>query len=297
MATTSDLPRLSAGILSAEIVPHIGGSLASFRRAGVDIFRPLTASARAARDVLGVAMFPMMPYANRIAGNAFVFAGKTYRVAANNPPELFNVHGSGWRLPWRVEDATPEAARISLQVDDGAPYRYRAEQLFEIDPNGLTVKLSLRNLADETMPFGFGLHPWFPRDPDTSLTFTARRFYPEGPDMTSGDPEPVPAHFDFTHPACLPDRWCNNDFGGWTGVAEMQFPARGHRLRIIAPSMFGHLMFYADPARDVFCLEPQTNAAGAFNRPGGIDDDGEGVTILEPGAQMRAKLRFEVEPL
>lgn len=31
----------------------------------------------------------------------------------------------------------------------------------------------------------------------------------------------------------------------------------------------GHLQFYADPAKPYFCLEPQSMASGAFNRPSG----------------------------
>ena len=50
-----------------------------------------------------------------------------------------------------------------------------------------------------------------------------------------------------------------------------------------AEPVFGHLMVYADPARPFFCVEPQSNASGAFNRAGGFEDPAEGIRILEPG--------------
>src|SRR3569833_3228039 len=91
---------LSAGDLSIGLAPGIGGSLAYFRKGDVDLMRPLSSADLDAGNVLGVAMFPMVPYANRIADNAFDFGGRTWRFSANNPPEQFNVHGTGWHAPW-----------------------------------------------------------------------------------------------------------------------------------------------------------------------------------------------------
>src|ERR1700749_4675283 len=91
---------LAAGELSLGLVPQIGGSVAYFRSRGVDLMRPLSSANLASGNVLGVAMFPMTPYANRIAGNEFDFGGRTWRFEANNPPERFNVHGTGWHEPW-----------------------------------------------------------------------------------------------------------------------------------------------------------------------------------------------------
>src|SRR3569833_4558744 len=100
MVATSEPIALNAGDLSVGLVPEIGGSLAYFRHRGIDLMRPLSSADLAAKNVLGVAMFPMVPYANRIAGNTFDFGGRTWRFSANNPPEQFNVHGTGWRAPW-----------------------------------------------------------------------------------------------------------------------------------------------------------------------------------------------------
>jgi len=60
-----------------------------------------------------------------------------------------------------------------------------------------------------------------------------------------------------------------------------------------ADPAFAHLMLYADPARPFFCVEPQSNASGAFNRAGGFDDPAEGIRILEPGESMAGAVRFE----
>jgi aldose 1-epimerase len=295
MAATSEIHRLAVGSLSLDLVPGIGGSVAAFRHDLTDILRPLSKADLVSGNVLGTAMFPMVPYANRISGNAFQFRGKTYRLEANNPPERFNVHGTGWRSAWTIEVLTDAVARMSLSVDDGRdPFRYRAQQLFALDDGGLSVRIGLCNTGAETMPFGFGLHPWFPRDADATLTFNALSFYPEGPDHVALDPMDVPVAFDFSTSRLLPDQWCNNDFGGWGGAAVLGFPARGFVVKLSADPIFRHLMIYADPAQPFYCVEPQTNAAGAFCRVGSADEPTEGVLILEPGQEAEGIIRFDI---
>lgn len=294
MAATSDLLELRAGALALDLVPGIGGSLGALRLEGIDLMRPLAAADRSSGNVLGVAMFPMVPYANRIAGNAFHFGGKTYRLAANNPPERYNVHGTGWHRPWSVTRAGEREALLRLEVIEVAEaYSYHATQRFTLDASGLTVTIALTNAGRDIMPFGFGLHPWFERDEDVTLQFNAERFYLEEPDGVCGNPISLPPELDFATSRPLPHGWRNNDYGGWNGIATLRFPSRGVGLTMKADPVFRHLMLYADPAKPYFCVEPQTNASGAFNRPGGFEDAKESVIVLAPGASAEGSVRFE----
>jgi len=298
MAAASDRLDLCAGELTLALVPAIGGSVASFQLSGIDLMRPLSAADRAARNVLGVAMFPMVPYANRVTGNAFNFNGRHYAFAANNPPEIYNVHGTGWHRPWRVERA--DGSQVDLRLDalaDETGYLFEASQFFALDASGLTVRLSVTNVGLDTMPFGVGLHPWFDREDDVTVQFSARRFYLEEPEGVSGNPISIPPELDFTNARSLPDGWRNNDYGGWDGHAEIRWPHRGVALAIEADRTVGHLMVYADPKRPFFCIEPQTNASGAFNRSGGFEDPEQGAIILVPRATVSATIRFAARRL
>jgi aldose 1-epimerase len=296
MGGTPEVLRLDAAGMAAGVVPEIGGSIAWLRWRGIDLMRPLTEADRAARNVLGAACFPMMPYANRIAGNEFSFDGRAWRFEANNPPERYNVHGTGWQRAWRVEEAGPTAVRLALEVDDGT-YAYRAEQRFAVGDGALTVAIGLENRGARRAPFGFGLHPWFPREPDVVLRFRARDFYLEEPEHVAGDRITVPPELDFAAGRALPDRWRNNDYGGWDGRAEVAWPSRGVQLVMTAEPVFRHLMVYADPGRPFFCVEPQSNAAGAFNRAGGFEDPAEGIRVLDPGETMAGTVRFTAETI
>lgn len=292
MGAISDVLTLRTGALVVELVPEIGGSLSSLSWKGIDLTRRLSDADRHAGNVLGVAMFPMTPYANRIAGNAFEFGGKRWQVAPNNPPEKFNVHGSGWQNAWRVAETGPTTATLTLEIAPRSnPYSYRATQAFTVTGEALGVTMTVTNTGRIALPFGFGLHPWFDRDPDVTLQFNARRFYLEEPDGVSGDPITLPLELDFADGRPLPAGWRNNDYGGWAGEAAIRFPSRGVGLLIKADPVFRHLMLYADPARPYFCVEPQTNASGAFNR-GKWDDPDEGTIILAPGGSATGTVSF-----
>jgi aldose 1-epimerase len=285
---------LAAGDLTLVLAPEIGGSIAAFRKNGIDIFRGLTPERAAAGDVLGVGSFPMLPYANRIDGNAFTFDGVTYRFEPNNGAERFNVHGTGWQSEWQVEEASKTTARLTLERRvAGEPFLYRATQHFELSPEGLTLTTSLENLGPVRMPFGFGHHPWFERDADTELRFKASHFWLETPEGVAGSRITLPPELDFSEGAPLPSHWRNNNYSGWDGVVELRFPTRGVTLTIEADPIFENLMLYADPKQTFFCLEPQTNVPCAVNKhPAG--EESLGLVVLKPGEGMAGVVQFGV---
>lgn len=298
MAATSEpapgvrMIELKSDDLHLGLAPEIGGSIAFLRWRGIELMRPLSAEAADRRDVLGVASFPMIPYANRIDGNRFSFAGRDYDVEPNNGTERFNVHGSGWKSAWTIAEHTPALARLALDhhgTDD--PYHYSATQSFHLQADSLTLETTIENRGMRAMPFGFGHHPWFQREAGVTLAFSANAFWLEAPDGVAGDRISLAPELDFAKGAPLPSGWRNNNYGGWNGLAEIRWPARGVGLRMEADPIFGHLMLYADPAKDVFCLEPQTNVPCAFNKAE-RGETGLGIIVLEPGDQIGGAIRF-----
>lgn len=288
---------ISAGPLRAEIVPALGGSLARFsleRDGGaVELMRPLSSEAAAARDVLGVAMFPMLPFANLIEGNAFTFRGARYEFAPNFPPMRDATHGSGWISAWQAVATSLSRAVIELRDDeDGAPYRFLARQMFVLAPDGLAVTVEVTNLGPAAMPFGFGLHPWFIRTDEATLRFSARSVWLEGYDGVPTEAIAVPPELSFAQPTRLPSARRNLCHAGWDGVAEIVWPEWRQGLRIEADPVFGHLMLYTPRVEPHFCVEPQTNRAGAFNHLDSEDAGTLGVVVLDPGQGASGTVRF-----
>jgi aldose 1-epimerase len=293
MPAVSEHIELRAGQLAVDLAPSIGGSIASFRIDGIDVMRPLSDADRRAGNVLGVASFPMIPFANRIGNNAFEFEGRRYRFEANNPPEIYHVHGTGWHRPWVAGQAGPESAVLRLEVSEPAAYSYAAEQRFTLTKAGLELVTTVTNTGERTMPFGFGHHPWFDRDADAMVQFGARTFHLNEPEGMIGQRIALPPEMSFETPQPLPKYWRCTDYGGWDGSATITFPRRGAGITVRGGAPYHHIMLYADPARSVFCVEPQTNASGAFNRPEGFGDLEDGIIVLAPGESTMGTLTFE----
>jgi aldose 1-epimerase len=293
MTSGLDMIELRAGRLAVDLVPAIGGSIAAFQFDGIDLMRRLSGADRSNGNVLGVASFPMIPFANRVGGNAFEFDGRRYTFDANNPPEIYHVHGTAWQRAWDAEQLESAQALLTLEVTDRATYSYRASQHFSLDEDALVLRTSVTNGGDRPMPYGFGHHPWFSRDEDTRIQFKSRTFYLSEPENMVGERINLPSELSYDRPRPLPARWRCSDYGGWDGSATISFPARGVGLTMNADPIYTHIFMFADPTSAVFCLEPQTNAACAFNRAGGFTDPQEGLIILAPNETVSANLRFE----
>lgn len=293
MAAISEHLELRAGRLAVDLAPAIGGSIASFRIDGIDVMRPLSDANRSAGNVLGVASFPMIPFSNRIGNNAFEFEGRRYTFEANNPPEIYHVHGTAWHQPWVAEQIGAGGAVLRLELADPALYSYSAEQRFTLTDAGLELVTSVTNTGTRSMPFGFGHHPWFDRDADTTVQFGATTFHLNEPEGMIGERIGLPPDVSFNTAQPLPKYWRCTDYGGWGGSATVTFPSRGAGITMKGDVPYRHIMFYADPAQTFFCVEPQTSASGAFNRPEGFGDAEDGLIVLAPGESTTGTLTFE----
>ena len=238
-------------------------------------------------------MFPMLPYANRIANNRFEFEGRSHEFVPNACGQRFNLHGTGWTSAWHVVAVSADAAQLTLDhLQAGDPYAYSAYQRFELTSDRLRVELGVVNRGSHAMPFGIGLHPWWPRYSDVKLRFYATRFWLEGPDHLPTESISIPPELDFSPTRSLPETWRNNCYSGWDGFAEILFPSLQVGMRIHADSNFGHLMLYSDPAGSVFCLEPQTHASGALNRLDRECAEDLGLAILRPEESIIGVVSF-----
>jgi aldose 1-epimerase len=287
-------PHLHSGTLRVSLAPAFGGAVGGFwldRPAGAWAFlRPLPAGAA---DALQAAMFPMVPFANCIRSNRFDFAGRTWTVAPNMAGEPLNFHGSGWRLPWVVDAAGPDRARLVLCADDGI-WTYEAVQDFTLSDGGLSVALSVTNRGAAAMPFGFGLHPWFARHGEAQVRFVADRPRTMSADRERLLPAP-PGHTpDYSLQAPPPLQYVNECHDGWAGQARIRWPGEGLTLDLRADPVFGRLMVHV-PAHDVgtFCLEPQSNAPYGFD---GLEAGAPdlGIHILQPGETLSGRIAMNI---
>lgn len=287
--------RLTAGRLRLDLAPELGGSVAAFTHAGVELMRDMRTPAGSAPHALHSGMFPMLPFANSLRDNRFVLDGQHYEVAPNMPGARLNYHGSGWQMPWRVADTKPDSCTLVLdEVEQSPGYRFSATQRFVLTPDRLTVDIAVTNRSPQRMPFGIGLHPWFPRHGDGRAVFAARQVLLEDADFQALRLAPISPDQDYAGGREPPRAYQNRCYAGWNGDAHVDWPALGLALDIKADPLFGHLMFHV-PAHDfeTFCLEPQSSRTSAFD---GLDTatGAAGVHLLAPGETLGGSVSFVV---
>ena len=198
-----------------------------------------------------------------------------------------SLHGLGWQRPWTVLDAQERSARLIHGHDGGPgwPWCYSAEQRVRIDESGLRIVLTLTNEDQRPMPAGLGLHPYFPLDTATRLTFRSGQVWLA--DWTMIPTEAAPAdHFgDWSKSATVSESApIDNSYDAWDGKARIDHPTAPATW--IEAEGAAALHLFIPPGAGFFCVEPVSHLPDALNRPGFAMD------VLAPGETMRLALRI-----
>jgi aldose 1-epimerase len=289
---------LTAGNYNAVVDPAQGGAIlsADWRSpAGMNVavLEPMNETLAPFK----AGCFAMVPFANRIADGRFRFEEVDYAVPVNHPAEAMAIHGFGRDNPWRV--TAQDNATLILEQDFARaenPYRYHARQEIGLSEEGLSISLTVRNDGARTMPFGIGLHPWFPKSPRTTLTFASRgvlgrdaRGLPVAPSRK------VPA-FEPGSPATLDAfPWFDGFFDGWVPhQVRLVRPEDGIAIEMTAHGAFHRLHVFVPDDRAVLCAEPVSHAPDAINRPElGAANAMHGLT---PGAVLAGTMSIRAMP-
>ena len=273
---------LHAGALRLALRPDLGGAVAGLWHGATPILRSSEPAALStARDA---AIYPLVPYSNRLGYRHFRWRGQDYTTRANVADSPHSLHGLGWQRPWRIVSSS--ALEVVLEVvhegDADWPFAFTARQYFSLSADSLGVRLQLTNDAGVEQPIGLGLHPYFARrarsrlhvelshrwDSDATLLPTRKVAQP-GIDSDL-------SHLDF-----------DNCFEGWRGPARI----RDERFSLQLTSSLPYLVVYTPPERDYFCVEPVSHVSNAIHM---ADPAAHGLVALAPGATLEGWLKLDI---
>ena len=292
---------MKAGDLRVVIDAATGGAIASFKSGAFEVLRPVADFRLEAEHGKAIAAYPLIPYANRVALARFSYGGETFQLGHNFAGHPHSLHGNAWMRAWKTLSA--DSSLIHLALDhtpprdpaDQWPYAYHAEIIYELDENGLSVEISVRNDDARAFPAGIGLHPYVARAADTLLQFDAATVWRNGPDSLPIAREPVAGHWDFSKPREIGATAIDECYAVWHGVADIRWPTEKLQLTIESGLPFDHLQLYTPPGHDYFGLEPVSNMPDAINRMAEIPD--HGLRVLQPGDILEGEIRFEITKL
>lgn len=281
--------------LKLRIVPDAGGGLARFdwcgRGTAIPLMRPCDLSLDGVIDPNQLACYPLLPWSNRIAQGGFSVDGRWISLQPNRGDETFPIHGSGWQRAWQVQVHERHEVRLSLHETDAAGYSYAANLRYALLENALHVDLAITNDGAATMPFGLGLHPFFPRHGEVRLFAPAPRVWTnDGHTALPVEQVAVPVAWDFRDKRVLPEEGLDHAFHAWSGQAGIHWPAVQLGLAISANA--NTFVLYTPAGGNFFCFEPVDHPINAVHLPGGAVANG--MTMLQPQATLRRRFVFGV---
>lgn len=280
---------ISCGPLSARLRPAWGGRMTHLHHVehgdilvptGEEGFEPLNWPRAGA--------YPLFPYHNRLYGGSFVHAGIRHDLLPHPALAPDAMHGPAHRRAWEISDLDSDRVRLLLdyEADGEWPFSFRAEQSFLLENTGLTVNLSITNLADVPAPMALGWHPYLAAGLGCDARTDARLQYPLDPqNVPTGQPAvprqnaAIPAATGYTL-----------HYTDWSN-AHVQFG--GFSLRIEADPVFGHLAVHRMDR--YLCLEPVSMAAGALGLPE-TQREVFGGRIIPPGERLSGRIQLSIGP-
>jgi aldose 1-epimerase len=285
---------LAAGKLDLTLAPAVGGGIARFDfRAGdgekIPILRGVDGEPA---SVLDAASFPLVPYCNRIRGGTFRFRHRNVTLVQNMPPDPSPLHGQGWISPWKMLRSNSTEAELRFEHRAGEwPWHYQALQHFRLDPAGLTLVLTCRNLSGEPMPCGLGQHPYFPCTAETRLDTRVTSVWTIDERVLPVEKLPAQGRYDLRdRRVCGQD--LDNGFGGWDGRARIATPGLPFAIEMSSPDA-RFFQLYSPVSGGLFVAEPVSHANAALNAPE-ADWPELGLRVLDPDETMALTMRIDV---
>jgi aldose 1-epimerase len=293
--------RLEHGGYRLDCAPDQGGLIQRLQwRDGMGEWRDLLLPPPAAIDRSSPRRFglwPLAPFCNRAFGAVMRDGARSITLPVNDPATNSCIHGFGWQAEWRIE-RKGEASVLLIHERAGAgdPYVYRAAMELGLGENGLHVALSVENRADQALPFGIGLHPWFPAATDTSLRMRNEAELALGPGYRATGVKSLPDGGPFADgPLFRSMAETAHSFIGWNGEAVISARSQRLAIHIAACESLRCPVVWAPAGAHFLCLEPQSHGIGAPSE--NAAREATPMARLQPGETLSGWMRISAEAL
>lgn len=282
-ADTADLSfELHVGALRLALRPDLGGAVAGLWHRETPILR--SSEPGRLEGPRQSAMFPLLPYSNRLGYRRFRWRGHDYTTQPNFDDSPHSLHGVGWMRPWTIVSSSVLEVVMELKHAGDAdwPFAFTARQYFSLSAESFGVRLQFTNDADGDQPVGLGWHPYFTRR-------SRSRLHIELSDRWDADPTLLPTRKVAQHgiDSDLSHLDFDNCFEGWRGPARI----RDERFSLQLSSSLTRLVVFTPPERDYFCVEPVSHVSNAIHM---AEPATHGLVALAPGATLEAWMKLDV---
>ena len=305
---------LQSDRLRLVVRPELGAGISDFSVKGpANYFHPMMRRASDGEtSPSNLASFVMAPWANRLAGAAFAFGGRTHKLRATSSDGTA-IHGDVRARPFVVLDRSPVSARLAFDSrtvgDANFPFPFEVVVRYEVMGMTATIEVDVVNHGSEPMPAGCGLHPYFMRrlwDGGEVVRIKApvAGRYQLVDKMATGPAVPDAMSAALAKGMELPGEATDTVFGGCAAAMEINWPGSGVTLKMDGGANQRQVVLFVPHGEGkeagglpYFALEPQTNVNDGFNlvARGAMTAEEAGVAVVGAGERLRTRTVLEVQ--
>ncbi len=268
--------------ITVEIAPDLGSNLFRFRVGTRDLIH-CEPELLKQRGFTG--NFVLWPFPNRMRGKRYTYQGRAYSLEALERPEEALIHGLVYDRQWQHAPPAlgPDAVSVTTFIEITPesphfatyPFESKLSLTYTVTQRGVRVAYLVENKGTQTLPYGFGLHPYFSllsgkeqtlvalpaalvMEADEALLPTGRLLKLDGK---------MYAMFDLRQPTPVGNLRLDHVYTGLDPHerALISYQTAGLRLRVATSPDFTHAVVFTPPGRPYFCLEQQTCSTDAIN--------------------------------
>jgi galactose mutarotase-like enzyme len=263
--------------LHVSFAPELGMLACSMLHAGDELLGQRSGVAAYARSGATMGIPLLYPWANRLGGFSYRFAGRTVAIDGGTPLDDHGlpIHGllravQRWSLTGFGADA--EAAWLSAELDVAQrsdvlaafPFPHSVEVVATLRERALTIATTVRPGADVAVPVAFGYHPYLrlPNLPRAAWQVdvpVARRLELDERGIPTGRSE---ASAPIRGP--LGRRTFDDGFVVADGGEPFVLAGGGRRIEVLFEEGYPYAQIFAPPDDDVVCFEPMTAPTDAL---------------------------------
>ncbi|MEA2676035.1 MAG: aldose 1-epimerase [Chloroflexota bacterium] len=268
------------------VLPEFGARLHRLRAFGHDLLRTPSHVDAHRGDPFFWGAYNMAPWCNRVSADPTRVGRRTLRLATNFGDGAA-IHGQVYARPWQQ---TGERQFAVAAGGDDWPWPYEVTLTVHVDGGLVVISQAMRNLADEPMPAGLGLHPWFRRA--ALIAIHGDSVY-ETNTNSPAEPRAVIGQFDLRELG----RMATGLDATWSDVArpavELRWPEIDLRATIASDSPTLHITAASPRDIDGLAVEPQTHAPQGLRRL--IGGEPGALAWLEPGQVLGQRIEIDID--
>lgn len=259
--------------------------------------------------------FVLWPFPNRVRDRQYTYHGEQYSFASIKRVQGILIHGlvfdRSWSYTRPVADQQGASVTTTVEMDPASPYyetypfASRLSLTYTLTRSGMTVAYSVQNTGKQSLPYGFGLHPYFTLPSgreQTLVTLSAAQ-------VMEADATLLPtgrlldvhtamyAMFDLNQPVPVGHLKLDHVYTGLPASREALIEHRDlHlRVRITASEDFTHAVIYTPAQASYFCLENQTCSTDAINLSRRGKQDLAHILEVQPGEERAGYILYGIE--